>query len=462
MFYKIKPSYILRGWKGQAWTLVKRPENSIRRLTQERFQTLLLCDGVTDLGKESEFADEIAECEREGLIEACGTAGPLAPEQYYQYYDNRYVNMIFWSVTGKCNFRCRHCYMDAPEGVLGELSTEDAFHLIDQMAACGVLRVDLTGGEPFVRRDFWQLVDHILSYKMVIGKIYTNGWLLTEEVLEQFEVRKIRPAFSLSFDGVGWHDWMRGVPGAEEAALRALALCRKRGFATDVEMCIHRGNQELLPQTIDALKRVGVERLKASNVAPTDLWNCNSEGNALSRKEYLEAMLRYIPRYYEAGRPMDLMLGNVISLYRNQPYKIIAELHDGTEDCLNCYLCGSARWACYITPEGRLLPCMPMTSCPEQNSFPRVQDIGLKEGLSDSFYMRFVNGRVKDLLASNAECASCPYRLKCGGGCRATALMTGDHSLMGCDRIMCMLWKEGYVERIRKAADEAIAKYESN
>ena len=314
MFYKIKPSYILRGWKGQAWTLVKRPENSIRRLTQERFQTLLLCDGVTDLGKESEFADEIAECEREGLIEACGTAGPLEPEQYYQYYDNRYVNMIFWSVTGKCNFRCRHCYMDAPEGVLGELSTEDAFHLIDQMAACGVLRVDLTGGEPFVRRDFWQLVDHILSYKMVIGKIYTNGWLLTEEVLEQFEVRKIRPAFSLSFDGVGWHDWMRGVPGAEEAALRALALCRKRGFATDVEMCIHRGNQELLPQTIDALKRVGVERLKASNVAPTDLWNCNSEGNALSRKEYLEAMLRYIPRYYEAGRPMDLMMGHVISL----------------------------------------------------------------------------------------------------------------------------------------------------
>ena len=321
------------------------------------------------------------------------------------------------------------------------------------------MRVDITGGEPFVRRDFWQLVDRIICHKINIGMVYTNGWLLNDKVLDEFERRNLHPEFSISFDGIGWHDWMRGVPGAEEAAIRALQLCKKRGFSTNVEMCLHRGNLGVLMQTVEALCSVGVQAVKASYVVPTPLWSHNSDGNMLSDQEYFEAMLRFIPEFYKAGRPVELLLGNIIYLHRNKPYKVVAERYDGTQKSLDDHLCDAARWACYITPEGRLLPCMPMTSSPAQKLFPRIQDIGLKCGLSDSFYMKFVDGRVKDLLKSNAECNACSYRYKCGGGCRASALLYGDHNLMGCDRTMCMLWKEGYVDRIRKAADEAIVKY---
>lgn len=463
MFYRLKSPYALRGWDKMAWALVKRPENTLLQIGKEQFQALLLCDGQTDVTPYLEdrgLAEALKKCEAEGLTELCSSARPLDSDQYYRYYDNRYVGLAFWSITGKCNFRCRHCFMDAPEGALGELSTEEAFDLIDQMASCGVLRVDLTGGEPFVRRDFWQLIDHLLSYRIVIGKIYTNGWLLNEKTLDEFERRGIRPDFSVSFDGVGWHDWMRGIAGAEQAALKALRLCRERGYQTDVEMCIHRGNQDCLLQTAQILADAGVTSLKASNVALTDLWKCRSDGNALTNEEYIEAMIRYIPKYFEAGRPLHLILGNVIVLPRKGPYQIVAERFDGTEKCLNRHMCGAVRWASYITPDGRLLPCMPMTASPEQNRFPKVQEIGLKQGLSQSFYMEFANGRIKDLFAANEECAACPYRLKCGGGCRATALLDGSHKLMGCDRMMCLLWKNGYVERIRQAADEAIAKYE--
>lgn len=448
-----------------SWALIKRPENFVQFLSQEKFQALLLCDGETDLSEvtlDNILKSTLKECEEEGLIKACKEASPLEADQYYQYFDNRYVDMVFWSVTGKCNFRCRHCFMDAPDGALGELSTEEALELIDQMAACGVLHVDLTGGEPFVRKDIWQLIDRILSYKMVIGKVYTNGWLLNEEVLDEFEKRGIKPAFSISFDGIGWHDWMRGIPGAEEAALRALNLCKERGFVTDVEICIHRGNQDTLPETIQVLRDLGVKHLKTSNVAQTELWQCHSEGKDLTPEEYTEAMIQYIPKYFETGQPINLVLSSVIVLRQNEPYKIVAEPYDGTEKCLDCHMCGATRWACYITPDGRLLPCMPMTASPQQERFPKVQDIGLKQGLSDSYYMEFVNGRVRDLLEANEECGSCPYRLRCGGGCRATALLDGNHELMGCDRTMCMLWKEGYVERIRQTAEDAIAKYGGN
>ena len=181
MYYSLKPEYLLRGWEGMAWVLVRRPENQIMTLSREMFQTLLLCDGETELSASSlddETLGALREAEEKGFIQPCENPQPLAEDQYYQYYKNRYVSKVFWSVTGRCNFRCRHCYMDAPDGMLGELSTEEALEMIDQMAECGVLRVDITGGEPLVRKDIWQLIDRILSHHMVIRNFHTNGWLL--------------------------------------------------------------------------------------------------------------------------------------------------------------------------------------------------------------------------------------------------------------------------------------------
>lgn len=172
MFYRLKSGYSLRGWKGIAWALLKRPENQTRPIDQDTFQLFILCDGETELP--GNLLDEkmkklLLKYVEDGIIEPCEKATPLNKEQYYHYYNNRYVLRAFWSVTGRCNYRCRHCFMDAPEGMLGELSTKQAFNLIDQMAECGILRVDITGGEPLVRNDIWQIIDHILSYKMTIG-----------------------------------------------------------------------------------------------------------------------------------------------------------------------------------------------------------------------------------------------------------------------------------------------------
>ena len=463
MFYRLNPEYVLRGWEEMSWVLVRRPDNDVRLLTREMFQVLLLCDGETDLPGDlldRNMCEELYRCEADGIISASASPCSLEEDQYYKYYHNRYTKSVFWSITGRCNFHCRHCYMDAPEAALGELSTEEALDLIDQMAECGVLQVDLTGGEPFVRKDFWELVDRILSHKIVISQIYTNGWLLNEKTLDEFEKRGLKPEINISFDGVGWHDWMRGTEGAEEASLHAMELCHKRGFPVSVAMCIHRGSRDVLPRTVKVLQAVGVTDIRVANVDKTDLWSRNSEGNALTRREYIETVLPYVEWYYREGRPIKrLVLGGVAQLYQDRPGEISVRHYDGTEKCKECYLCGAVRWSCYITPEGRLLPCMPMTASPGQERFPKVQDIGLRQGLKDSYYMQFVDGRVKDLFAANKECDACEYRYECGGGCRAAALLTGEHDLMGCDRDMCMMWKEGYVERIRRTLDEVNAKY---
>lgn len=463
MYYKLRSNYVLRGWEELAWVLVKRPENEVFFLKQETFQVLLLCDGKTDLHNgllNDTLIKVLHDCEKEGIIECSVQENALDPDQYYKYYNNRYIQRVFWSVTGKCNFRCRHCYMDAPDEKLGELSTEEALNLIDQMAACGVLQVDLTGGEPLIRKDFWTLIDRIISYKMVVKQLYTNGWLLNENILNEFEKRGLKPEIAMSFDGIGWHDWMRGVDGAEKRALNAMILCKDRGFPISVGMCIHRGNQNVLPKTIERLQEIGVTELKTANVDPTELWLCHSEGNELTWEEYIECMLPYIPWYYENERPIEcLELGGIARMTRDKPCELCVRHYNDGEMCKEYYLCGATRWSCYITPEGRLLPCLPMTASMEQECFPKIQDIGLKQGLKDSYYMQFVNGRIKDLFEANKECAACKYRYKCGGGCRAAALLDGEHNIMGCDRNMCNIWKKGYVERICKVIEVVNEKY---
>ena len=112
-----------------------------------------------------------------------------------------------------------------------------------------------------------------------------------------------------------------------------------------------------------------------------------------------------------------------------------------------------------MAPDGRLLPCMPIASVPDQSMFPMIQETGLKEALKDSIFMEFARKKVKDLIDECQTCRECPYHLRCGGGCRSAAVMEGEKNLMGPDPFRCVMWKEGYVQKVHKVCDEAIRRY---
>ena len=456
MYYRLSESYLLRGWQHMTNVLVRRPYNIIQQLSGKDFNLLLLCDGCTDF--ESLIRDEekttLASYVEKGVVTPCEEKTPLSPDQKYILYKNRYVRTAFWSITGRCNYRCRHCYMDAPDAQLGEVSHEEAMDFIDQIHACGIFNVDITGGEPFVRKDFWQLVDHMLGYKIRINQVYTNGWLLTEKVLDEFEARGQKPEFSISFDGVGWHDWLRRVDGAEDAAIRALKMCKRRGFPVNVEMCVHKGNVGTIRETIKLLAECGVHAIKLGPVHNSELWCANCDGNAISLEEFIEATIDYIPHYFEDGCPMSALFGGVVSLTK-KGYAVTSERYCGDASCEDNFLCGAVRSSCYITPEGRVLPCLPMTSWDGQYDYPRIQDEGLQKLLTSGFYMDVATARVRDLLKINEKCAACEYKYLCGGGCRASAAMScGD--VMGSDPDQCLFFRGGYPARIRETAEKAM------
>lgn len=459
MYYLLNKAFALRGWQKLPFALHERGTEHTAFLTLDEFRALSFCNGKIDLDGPlmlGRYKQILAQAIERGLVVPCEYGDELDKEQEYRQYPSRYIASAHWSITGRCNYNCKHCYISAPDAKFGELTREQCLWIIDRLAECGIFSLSLTGGECLVRSDFLELLDAALEKGIGVSTIYSNGRLVDEKLLDALLGRGIRPEFNMSFDGVGWHDWLRGVPGAQEDVLRAFRLCKEKGFATGAEMCLHKGNLKTLRESVNVLAGAGCKKLKVNPISDTELWERYSDDYSLGADELYEAYLEYIPQYYADGQPLDIMLGGFFSARRGSPeYSIAAERFDGGKSSENRCVCEHARMTMYIAADGKLLPCMPLASVDyAQRNFPNILD-GLVKGLTDSSYMRVIDTRLGEYLAHNAECAECEHARVCAGGCRAAGwLRSGD--FLSPDRYTCAIFKGGYLERIHTAAKGAI------
>ena len=84
---------------------------------------------------------------------------------------------------------------------------------------------------------------------MYVEELNTNGFFINEEALLRFRSIGCDPLIKISFDGVGHHDWLRNRKGAEEDALRAIRLCKEKGFRVKVQTNVHRKNVSSMLET---------------------------------------------------------------------------------------------------------------------------------------------------------------------------------------------------------------------
>ena len=446
---------MLRGGQGLPYALVRRDGSMPGFMTYDVFRTVQFCNGHFEvsspvfLGARRKHLEEL---DKIGALEYLSEPGDLAPDQEYRLFDNRFLRRVHWSLTGHCNYRCRHCYMSAPHAALPHPTTEQSLAIADQIADCGVARVSLTGGEPLIRKDFLSIVDRILERGMRIDVIMTNGSLVNEELLDALDARGCHPELNMSFDGPRpWHDWLRGVDGAFDSVRRAFELCRERGFVTGAELVLHKGNLHTLRESVRELGRLGVSSLKVNRL------NCVGEGAALvdyalTAQEEYDAYLAYIPQYLEDGMPVPILtLAGVFRAVLGE-LSVCAERYAEDEECGRKVVCQSARTTMYLGPDGRILPCIPMSEYDSVSDlFPTVAGMTLAEALSDSFYMDFISATLDDYLAHNPECAACAFKNRCGGGCRGCAVnANGGSDLLDVDPDACLIFKGGYYDRVKK------------
>ena len=137
------------------------------------------------------------------------------------------------SLTGKCNLHCDYCFYAHEMHDRPDLSKEEWFTFFDELGRLGVRTLTLSGGEVFVRKDFFELLDYIIEKRMRYS-ILSNGTLIDERMISRLEEKKRRlrlNSIQVSIDGscAEIHDKSRGE-GSFKKAIRGLRLLKEAGF----------------------------------------------------------------------------------------------------------------------------------------------------------------------------------------------------------------------------------------
>jgi AdoMet-dependent heme synthase len=315
-------------------------------------------------------------------------------------------SLVSWNLTKRCNLRCPHCYLEAGKAAGDELTTAECLGLLAEMRALGTEMVILTGGEPLLRRDIYDIATAAAAAGMwvVMG---TNGVLVTDAVAARMVECGVR-GVAISIDSIdaGRHDGFRGGRGAFAASVRALEVCRTRGLEVLVQTTVMEENYDEVPALLDLARGFGAWSFNLYFLVKTGRGETMHELSAART----EAMLGQLVGLQERYRPM------LVRAKCAPHFKRIA--YEQGEAGLESGGCMAGTEYCRITPEGDVTPCPYMTAVAGNvraaGGFTAVwRDAPLLRDLRNP-------GRL------GGRCGACEYAELCGGcRCRAYAA-TGD------------------------------------
>lgn len=178
--------------------------------------------------------------------------------------------IVAWEITRRCELKCRHCRGAARDcDYAGEFSTEECFKTIDALAALSKPMIILTGGEPLMRDDIFDVARYATDAgcRVVLA---TCGHLLTAGVARKLKESGVM-AVSVSLDAASAekHDAFRGIPGAYEKTVAALDHLKAAGIPFQINTTVSTLNVDELPQILETATALGASTLDFFFLVPT-------------------------------------------------------------------------------------------------------------------------------------------------------------------------------------------------
>jgi heme b synthase len=291
--------------------------------------------------------------------------------------------------------------------------------ILDQIALTGKPIIILTGGEPLLREDVFDLARHGtgLGLRMVMA---TNGTLLTSDVTKKIKDSGIQ-RISISIDGAGSeeHDLFRKVPGAFESALRGISLLKQEGIEFQINTTVTRQNAQKIDDILKMAVDLGAVAHHIFLLVPTgrakDMNNQEIDSLEYERllhwfynmrdKVPLHLKATCAPHYYRILRQEAHAKGEKVDF---KTYGLDAV----TRGCL-----GGTSF-CFISHDGIVQPC----------GYLELNCGDLKESSFDAIWQNSeIFKNLRDYSSYKGKCGICEYKKYCGG-CRARAFeATGDY-----------------------------------
>jgi heme d1 biosynthesis radical SAM protein NirJ len=174
--------------------------------------------------------------------------------------------VVIWNLIRRCNLNCKHCYsLSTDVDFPGELSTGEVFTVMDDLKAFGVPVLILSGGEPLLRPDIFEISRRAKGLGFYVG-LSTNGTLIDPAMSARIAAVGY-DYVGISLDGIGAvHDRFRRQAGAYGAALGGLRLCREHGIKVGLRFTMTEHNVESLPGMLDLLEQEEIDKFYLSHL----------------------------------------------------------------------------------------------------------------------------------------------------------------------------------------------------
>jgi len=168
--------------------------------------------------------------------------------------------VVVWNVTRACNLRCVHCYANAvDQSSDDQLTTDQGYSLIEDLADYKVPVILFSGGEPILRPDLPKLA-RFAADKGIRAVVSSNGTLIDEKMAIQLKDAGIAYV-GISVDGLEKvNDRFRGVKGAFKAALRGIQNCQRAGLKVGLRFTMSKVNVDQIPGIFDLIEEMDIER----------------------------------------------------------------------------------------------------------------------------------------------------------------------------------------------------------
>jgi radical SAM protein with 4Fe4S-binding SPASM domain len=311
---------------------------------------------------------------------------------------------MVWLATDGCNARCLHCSSDSARRSPDELTTAEAMDLMTQFARVGVVDLAVSGGEPLLRRDLFDIVGYARDQGMSVG-IGSNGGRLSARQAGQLAASGVN-RFQVSLDGTREaHDRLRRWPGLFDRVRRTIDTVAGLGVRVHVCCTITALNAADLEGFVAFVATLPVRRLNFSRYVPT--------GRGTGLLDLDDSAWRDVMRRCVALR--DAYAGRLEITTHLAQQILLDPCVAGMPGFIGCQ---AARGQGCVTATGDVLPCVllpvPMGNV-RQRPFAQI------------WWESPVAALLRDRAALAGACGTCAVRDRCGG-CRAVAYArTGDY-----------------------------------
>ena len=238
--------------------------------------------------------------------------------------------VVIWNLIRRCNLACKHCYATSADiDFEGELSTSEVFAVMDDLRAFGVSVLILSGGEPLLRPDIFEISQHAKEMGFYVG-LSSNGTLINNSNID--DIKRIGYDYvGVSLDGMrDTHDRFRRKQGAFDESIHGIRLCHEAGIKIGLRFTLTQDNAVELPDLLQLMRDEDIDKFYLSHL------NYAGRGNRNRASDLHQKMTR---------AAMDLMFA---TCWRDVQEGIKREFVTGNNDADGVYL---LQWAAQHIPE---------------------------------------------------------------------------------------------------------------